>query len=225
MIGTITNVIAVLLGCLVGLLIHSRLSTRFISIVFQAIGLFTFSLGISMAIKTEHFLILVFSIVIGAVCGEWLDLEKRLNDFGDYVKVKLKSESHQFTEGMITAFLLFCVGSMTVLGAIEEGLGGKPNLLIAKSVMDGIAAIALTSSMGIGVMFSVIPLLIYQGGLTLFASFFETILNEAVVLELSAVGGLLLIGLGINILEIKKLKIINMLPSLIVVVILSFIFL
>jgi hypothetical protein len=125
---------------------------------------------------------------------------------------------------MITAFLLYCMGSMTILGAFEEGLGGEPNLLLAKSVLDGFSSVALASALGIGVMFSILPLLVYQGGLTVLAAQLQDVFTELVIDELSAVGGLLLIGLGINILEIKRLRIMNMLPSLVIIVVLTLIF-
>ena len=147
-----------------------------------------------------------------------------MEKFGGWVKTKLKSDNAKFTDGMITAFLLYCMGSLTILGAIEEGINGNMDLLLMKSLMDGCSSIALASALGIGVGFSAIPLLIYQGGLTLFASSVSSFFSEAVVRELSAVGGVLLIGLGINILEIKKFRILNMIPALVLVVILIYFF-
>jgi len=137
----------------------------------------------------------------------------------------MHSKNEKFTEGLVTAFLLWCMGSMTILGAMEEGFGNHPNLLLAKSVLDGFSSIALSASMGIGVMFAAIPLLIYQGGLTLLASLLGDFVSDAVIAEITAAGGLLLIGLGIDILEIKKLKILNMLPALVVAIILAAVFL
>lgn len=222
--GTLINVGAVILGSVTGMLIHARLPENISKRVFQGIGLFTLFLGIHMASRTDDFLIMIFSIVLGAIAGEMIDLDKWINRFGEWLKRKLKSGNDNFSEGLVTAFLLYCMGSMTILGAFEEGLGGEPNLLLAKSVLDGFSSIALTASLGIGVIFSVIPLLIYQGGLTLFAASLQDILTDPIINELTAVGGLLLIGLGINILEIKKLKILNMLPSLVIVVILAYFF-
>ena len=140
------------------------------------------------------------------------------------VNVKKKTGENGRARGFVTSFLLFCMGSMTILGAIEEGLGGRPNLLLAKSVLDGFSSIALSASFGVGVLFSAIPLLIYQGGITLFASSLHHVLTPKLINELTAVGGLLLIGLGINILKIKQLSILNMLPSLIVAAILAYFF-
>jgi hypothetical protein len=188
-----------------------------------------------MAAKTKSLLVLVFSIVLGAVTGELLGIDGLLNRFGEWLRKRIEGtriyhqdtkaqrgadsdtplpDRSRFSEGLVTAFLLFCMGSMTVLGAIEEGLGGKPNLLVAKSVLDGFASLALAASLGVGVLFSVIPLLIYQGGLTLLAGSLHAVMSDVVVNEVSAAGGLILIGLGITILEIKQLKVLNMLPAL-----------
>jgi uncharacterized membrane protein YqgA involved in biofilm formation len=178
-----------------------------------------------MAAKTNHYLIMIFSIVIGSIIGQLLSIDSALDRFSNYLKQKVRSDNDKFTDGLITAFLLFCMGSMTILGAFEEGLGGRPNLLLSKSILDGFSSVVLSAGLGIGVIFSVIPLLIYQGGLTLFAGWLGEFFNEIVINEMSAVGGLILIGLGINILEIKKIKVVNMLPGLVVAVILSYIFL
>lgn len=224
MYGTLINAAAIIVGGSVGLLVHSRIPEKLTRIAFQAIGLFTLALGIMMAIKVNNIILMIFSIILGAICGELLRIDKGLDHMGNFLKRKFKSESSNFTEGMVTTFLLFCMGSMTVLGAIEEGLGSYPNLLLAKSVLDGITSIALASTLGVGVLVSVIPLIIFQGGLTLFASSLQGFLTEAVITEISATGGLLLIGLGLSILDIKKIKTVNMIPSLIFAAILSLLF-
>ena len=224
LLGTLVNVAAVIAGSAVGLLFHAKLPPRLGAIAFQGIGLFTLFLGFTMAAKTQNLLVLIFAIVLGAITGELLDIERHLTRFGNWLKRRLKLGGERFAEGMVTAFLLFCMGSMTVLGAIEEGLGGKPNLLIAKSVLDGFGSIALSATLGAGVVFSVIPLLVYQGGLTLLAGTLGGALSETVINEMSAAGGLLLIGLGINILEIKKLKVLNMLPALLFAAVLAALF-
>ena len=153
-----------------------------------------------------------------------LKIDEWIISLGDKVKRLTKSKNDSFTEGLITAFLLFCVGSMTILGAIEEGMGGKPELLLIKSLMDGISAIALTVAFGIGVLFSAIPLLIFQGGLTLIASFACEFINPVYITEITATGGVILIGLGLNLLEIKKIKVVNLLPAMLIVPLLMWIF-
>jgi len=221
MTGTLINVGTVLIGSTIGLLIRSKLPERYIKIMFQVFGLFTIFLGIKMALETQNIMVMVFSLLLGTLLGEWMNLEKGMDRFAGFIKKKVKSKNERFTEGFVTAFLVFCMGSMTILGAIEEGLGEKPNLLLTKSLMDGFSSMALASALGAGVLFSVIPLLIYQGGLTIFASYLTNILSPNVVAELSAVGGILLIGLGFVLLDVKKIRVMNMLPSLIIVVFLA----
>jgi uncharacterized membrane protein YqgA involved in biofilm formation len=221
MTGTLINVGTVLVGSTIGLLIRSRLPERYTKIMFQVFGLFTMFLGVKMALETQNIMVMIFSLLIGTLLGEWWNLEKGMDRFAGFIKKKVKSKNERFTEGFITAFLIFCMGSLTILGAIEEGTGGKPNLLLTKSLMDGFSSMALASALGAGVLFSAVPLLIYQGGLTIFASHLTNILSPDVISELSAVGGIILIGLGFVLLEIKKVRIMNMLPSLIVVVFLA----
>jgi hypothetical protein len=222
--GTIVNVSTIVAGSLLGYFFNSKLPQRIVKIIFQAIGLFTLYIGITMTMKTHQILILIFSMVLGSALGEWINIEKYINRFGDWIKKKIHSGNENFSEGMITAFLLFCMGSMTILGAFQEGTIGKSDLLIAKSVMDGFSSLALASALGLGVAFSVIPLIIFQGGLTLLAGWLGNLMPDMVVDEMSAVGGLMLVGLGFTILEIKKIKVVNMLPALVFAVILGYIF-
>ncbi|OFX88862.1 MAG: hypothetical protein A2W99_05195 [Bacteroidetes bacterium GWF2_33_16] len=224
MTGTLINAGAILLGSIIGLLFHSKLPERLIRIVFQGIGLFTLFLGFYMGLKTNNLFFIIISIVLGGIIGELINIDSYLNRFGDRLKNKFKSDNSKFSEGLVTAFLLFCMGSVTILGAIEEGMGGKPNLLLAKSVLDGVSSIALAAAFGYGVAVSIIPLIIYQGGLTLLAAYFGDYFSETIINELTAVGGLILIGLGINILEIKQLKILNLLPALVIIVLLAYFF-
>ncbi len=224
MLGTLVNVGAVIAGSALGVVIHKRMPEKITKLVFQAIGLFTLFLGFTMAGKTSNYLIMIFSLVIGSIIGELLNIEKQINRLSDWLKAKSGSSNAKFSEGFLTSFLLFCMGSMTILGAIEEGMGGSPDLLLAKSVLDGFSSIALAAAMGIGVLFSAIPLLIYQGGLTLFSGYLQDYLTTPMINELSAVGGIILIGLGINILEIKQIRVINMIPALLVAVLLAWYF-
>ena len=224
MIGTLVNVGTVIVGSFMGLLFQKKIPKKLNTISFQAMGLFTLVLGISMSIKINEHLLVLFSLIIGGIIGELLKLDSKIEDLGEKIKQKTNSNNQKFSEGLVTAFLLFCVGSMTILGAIEEGLGQKPNLLITKAIMDGFASIILASTLGRGVLFSVIPLFLFQGGLTLLAFYIEPYLTDIIINEITALGGILLIGLDINILGIKKIKVINLLPSLIFVVILSYYF-
>ena len=215
MLGTIVNVTAVIAGSSIGLLLKSKLPEKITAIVFQGIGLVTIFFGVAMASRSQNWVVLILSVVSGAILGQALNLDERMNRAGEMLKKSLKIKNQRFTEGMVTAFLLFCMGSLTVLGALEEGMNQNPELLLAKSVMDGFSSIALAAAMGIGVMFSVIPLLIYQGGITLFAGSLQNVLSEPMIMEITAAGGIILLGMGINILEIKKIKVLNLLPALV----------
>ncbi len=218
MIGTLVNAGAVIVGGFVGLMFSGRLPERYISIFFQAIGLFTLYLGVSLALKAEQVFYVVLSLIIGSLLGEAMGLEKRMESFSEWLKAKFKLKGDRFTEGLLTAFLLYCMGSLTVLGAVTEGMGGGSDILLLKSLMDGVSSIALASAMGIGVVFSAVPLIIYQGGLTLFSMLLGDFIPLEIITDMSAVGGILLIGLSLTILEIKKIRVINMLPALVIVV-------
>lgn len=224
MIGTLFNVLAIIVGSLLGVILNRKIPKRMIPIVFQAQGLFTLTLGIVMAIKINEYLIVISSLVIGAIVGEAIAIDRYVEKWSEKLKQKTKFDNQHFTEGLVTAFLLFCMGSMTILGAIEEGLGHPPHLLITKTVMDGFTAIILASSLGIGVLFSIVPLFIFQAGITVLAIYSKTYLNDIVINEITALGGILLIGLGLQILDIKTIKVLNMIPSLIFVVILTYFF-
>jgi uncharacterized membrane protein YqgA involved in biofilm formation len=218
--GTLVNALAVIVGGIVGMLLKKRMPQRIQIVYFQVIGLFTIGIGITMLVSMKHILLIVMSLVIGVMIGEWMHLEQKLEKWSESMKKRFQIGSEQFSEGFVTAFLLFCIGSMTILGSIQEGLTGSPDLLFTKSLMDGFSAIILASAFGVGVIFSSIPLLIFQGGLTLLAMAASSFFTPDLINGISNIGGILLIGLGINILEIKKLAITNMLPSLVVVILL-----
>ncbi|MCL6465137.1 MAG: DUF554 domain-containing protein [candidate division WOR-3 bacterium] len=224
MLGTIVNVATVIVGSLIGIFLHTRLPKRLTQAAFNAIGIFTLFLGISMALKTHHILILVFSILPGAIVGELLKIDQVFNQAVEKLKTRFTVKADRFTEGLISAFLLFCMGSMTILGAVEEGLGRPPTLYLTKSLLDGVAAVALSAALGIGVLFSVLPLFIYQAGLTVIVRLLGQTLNPILTDELTAVGGLILIALGVNLLEIKQIKIVNLLPALAIAPLLGFLF-
>jgi len=223
MTGTIVNTIAVIVGGILGMLLKKQMPERIKTIYFQAVGLFTLAIGISMVWNMQHILIVVTGLVVGALIGEWWNIEKGSEELADWTKKKLHIGSDEFSEGLTTAFLLFCIGAMTIVGSIEEGTTGSSKLLFTKSIMDGFSSLLLASAFGVGVIFSAIPLFLFQGSLTLLARLFGEFLSPEIIQVLSSTGGILLIGLGINVLEIKKLRILNMLPALIVVVVLMWI--
>ena len=222
-IGTFINMAAVLVGSLIGLALQQVFPSNIQAIIFQAIGLASLLLGIQMALKVPegYMLILIFSMIIGGIIGEAIHLDKVINQLGDQLKALVALEDSRFTEGLVTAFLLFCIGSITLVGAIEEGLSGKRELLLIKSTLDGITSIAFASTYGIGVAFSIIPMFIIQGGTTLLAKQLERFFTPNVVNQLSAAGGLLIIAIGLRLLNIGAINIENLLPGIIVVIVLT----
>lgn len=223
--GTLINVMAVALGSTLGIALHSRLPQRAVETLFQANGLFTIALGVSMALKANEWMIVIVSLLFGSVAGELLNLELIFNEKASLLGSRLKLGNQGFTEGMLTAFLLFCMGSMTILGAIEEGMSGRAELLYIKSLMDGISSVALASGLGWGVLFSIVPLFAYQASLTLLAAGFGQFMPDLMINSISSTGGVILIGLGLNLTGISKLRIINMLPALIFVILGTYLFL
>jgi uncharacterized membrane protein YqgA involved in biofilm formation len=224
MIGTLVNTAAVIGGGVIGLLLKKRMPERITTIYFQAIGLFTLAIGASMAVEMQHILIVVSSLAIGSLLGEWIDIEQGAERLSNRIKHRFRIGSEKFSEGLVTAFLLFCVGSLTILGTIQEGTGGSPDLLYTKSLMDFFSAILLASAFGVGVTLSAVPLFLFQASLTLLAGYAGSFFTEDIILGLTSVGGILLIGLGINILGIQKIRVMNMLPSLVVVALLLWLF-
>ena len=220
-IGTIINVLAIIIGGSLGLILNKNFPEKIKAIVFQAIGLFTIVIGLQMAIKTDNPLIMVFSLIIGGIIGEFLNLEKKIDNASESIKLKLKIKDNGFTQGIVTSFLLFCVGSMTIVGSISEGISGDRTLLLTKSILDGFSSIALASSFGIGVIFSAFPVLVFQGGLTLLAGLFQNFINAQIITQLTAVGGVLILGIAINLLGIKKINVINILHSFVIVVLIT----
>ncbi len=222
-LGSLANSAAVLVGGCLGLLLRSRFPERLSTITFQAMGLFTLSLGVSMAIKSTNPLVLVFSILPGAVIGELLRLEERTNRMAEKVQQRFAAGDTGFARGLVTTFMLFAMGSMGVLGAIEEGLGGAPTLLFTKSMLDGVASVALAAALGPGVLVAALPLGIYQGSITLLAGQLSGVLTPPVMNELSATGGLMIMAIGFSLLEIVKIKIMNLLPGIVVAAVLGYI--
>lgn len=224
MTGTIVNFTAIIVGGTLGTKFKSILPQRVISLLFQVFGLFTLYLGITMGLKTQNALLIAFSLILGALTGSVINLQDKTDRLGEKIKNKLNLKGDRFTEGFMVASLLFCMGPVAILGSIEEGINGESKLLLIKSLMDGIASMALASTLGIGVTFSAVPILIYQGSLTLFAKWMGTSFNQTMVNEVSAVGGILLLGMGISILEIKKINVIDFITALIYIIPLVYFF-
>ncbi len=235
MTGTIINIIAVLIGGSLGTVLGNRLPARMRETVMHGLGLATLAIGIQLtlsqlsaaevSLKRLTFIVVLASILVGGLLGEALDLEARLNSLGQWLEARTSrspakgapapaNPASTFSRGFVTASLVFCVGPMAIIGSLRDGLNGVYTLLAIKSVLDGFAALAFASSLGVGVIFSVLTILVYQGGLALGSQWLAVILSEAAIAEMSAAGGILMLGIGLALLEIKRVRVANLLPAI-----------
>jgi hypothetical protein len=231
--GTIVNALAVLAGSAVGLLLtwlagrfsnrlpagSAQLGERLQTIIMQGVALCVIYLGVSGSLQGENSLITILSMVIGAILGELLDLDLRMRHLGDWVQEKTKRLSlgdgkSSISDGFVTASLLFCVGAMAIVGALNDGLTGDHSMLFAKSMLDGISSIVFSASLGIGVAFSAVAIFLYQGIIAVLASFLSPFLSDVVIAEMTCVGSLLIVALGLNMLNITKIKVMNLVPAI-----------
>ncbi|MGG3886829.1 DUF554 domain-containing protein [Brevibacillus panacihumi] len=218
--GTLVNAAAIIVGSLLGLLL-TRIPESIRKTVMQGIGLAVVVLGLKMALGTENILLVIVSIVVGAILGEWINIDHGLNQAGKWLEKKVGGDKQgSIATGFVTATLVYCIGAMGVLGAMDSGLRNNHDILYTKALIDGFSAIIFTSTLGIGVLFSAFPVLLYQGVIALLSTQIYNLVSEkmldAILLEVTAVGGLMIIAIGINILELKKIQVANMLPALIV---------
>lgn len=206
----------VVITSLIGLLIGQRIPEKMNRAIMQGIGLVVITSGVSGAVNGVNTLVLILSMVIGIVIGEELDIHQRINLFIEKATKRLSGDKDQseFTQAFMIATMLFCIGSMAIVGSLESGLTGDNATLYTKSVIDGISAVLFSSSLGIGVLFASIPLLLYQGSLIIFAQLLAPILSDAVILEMTTVGSVLLIGMGLNMLDITDFKMMNFIPAI-----------
>jgi len=219
MLGTAVNFLAIILGGLVGVLFGKIFPERLKNTIIQGIALCVIIIGIQMALKTSNVLIVIVSLVFGGIIGEIINIEARLNDFGNYLERRFsKNGEGKFTRAFVTTSLIYCVGAMAIVGALEGGLNANHSILFAKSMLDGITAIIFASSLGVGVLFSSFSVLFYQGIIALLAGLLQGILSDPVIIEMSAVGGLLIFGIGINLLGIKEIKVGNLLPAIFIAI-------
>jgi hypothetical protein len=228
-LGTLINIVTVLVGGSLGLLFGSRLPERVRQTVVAGLGLFTAAIGLRMFLKTEHAIVVLASLLVGGLLGEWWRIEDGLRNLGAVLERRLAGgggmkdnenrteRSSNFVRGFLTASLVFCVGPMTILGSLEDGLTGNYQTLAIKSVLDGFAALAFSSMLGVGVLFSVLVIGVYQGGLTLLAAQAQSLITTPMQVEMTAAGGVILVGIAFSsLLEIKPIRVGNFLPSLIV---------
>ena len=222
MIGTLMNVLAILAGSAVGLLLRRGLKKEIGETVMQGLGLCVILIGVTGAIQTQDMLLVILSMVLGGVIGAWIDIDEKMNRLGACAQRKLVRAGTQgegdstFAKGFVTASLVFCVGAMAVVGALDSGIRGDHSTLIAKAALDGVASILFASTLGVGVMLSAVPVLVYQGAIALLGNLIAPLLSERVIMEMSAVGGLLIVGIGMNMLLKQNIKVANLLPAIFV---------
>ncbi|MBU9710623.1 DUF554 domain-containing protein [Evansella tamaricis] len=220
--GTIVNGLAIIIGAWLGMK-FKKFSTEMKDTVMKAIGLAVVVLGINMALKGEEFLIVIFSLALGGVLGEKWNIEGKLNEMGQAIERKMKRNTEgKIAEGFVAATLLFVVGAMAIIGAIDSGLRQDHSVLLTKSVLDGFSSIVFAATMGIGVMFSAVPVILYQGAIALSATFIVQFIPQqfidSFISEVTAVGGIMIIAIGLNILGIPKIRVANLLPAILITI-------
>ncbi len=216
MTGTVINTLAIVAGSLLGSFVLRGVPEGIKVTVIKGIGLSVALIGLSMGLGGKEPLVLIGSLALGGVAGEGLRLDDRLNALGERLQARWGGVGGQFAQGFVTASLVYCVGAMAVMGALQDGLSGDYSILLAKSMLDGITAVFFSAAMGVGVAFSAIPVFLYQGGIALLAGWVKGALSEPVVREMTAVGGLLILGIGLNLLEAARVKVANLLPAILV---------
>ena len=214
MLGTIVNCLTIIAGSLVGMIFRNGIPEKYNQTVMQAIGLAVILIGMKSALGCNDLLIIIISLAAGSLIGELIGIENYLEKLGNFLETKFSKTSSSFSTGFVTASLMYCVGSMAIVGSLESGLTGNHDTLFAKATLDGIVGIILSSSLGIGVLFASIPVLLYQGSITLMAGLLKPLLVPAVISQMSAIGGLLIVALGLNMIRDKKLRVGNMLPAI-----------
>lgn len=227
LLGVIVNTLAIILGACLGQVFH-RINEQMKTTVIQVLGLAVIFLGIEMAFSGSNFVLVLFSLVIGTILGEWLHLEDKLESLGRWLEEKVGQHKGNIAKAFVTTTLIYCVGAMAVVGALNSGLRLDHDVLYTKSLLDGFTAIIFSSTLGIGVIFSAIPVFIYQGALALAATqinmFFTSDLINLIINDLTATGGILIMAIGFNMLELTKIKVGNLLPALVVAIVLSMAF-
>jgi uncharacterized membrane protein YqgA involved in biofilm formation len=217
MTGTLLNTAAVIVGGTLGTFLRARFPDRVRQMVMWGAGLISLVIGLQMSLSSRNILIVLGSLLTGGIVGELARLHDRLNRLGDLLQAKLSAEKDStFSKGFVTASLVFCVGPMTILGSIQDGLSGDYQLLAMKSILDGFAALAFAASMGWGVLFAALTVLLYQGGLTIGASLVKALLTEPMVAEMTATGGTLILAIGLNLLDVAAIRVANFLPALVI---------
>lgn len=225
-LGTLINTATVLLGGSVGLIIGDRIPERIRTIVVQVIGLVTLGLGLSDVLKTHNMVFPLVGMVLGAIVGEALDIERRLEGIGEVIRRRFagNQEPGRFVNGFVTATLLFCIGPLTILGAMQDATGETPQLYIIKGTLDGFMNVIFGAIYGVGAIFSALSIFVVQGSLTLGGSALDNLLNDRMRIELFSAGGFAVMAIGLNLLEIKKIRLGSLLPGLVITPLLVWLF-
>lgn len=223
MLGTIVNCLTIIAGSFVGILFRNGIPEKYNQTIMQAIGLCVILIGMKSALGCDDLLIVIISMASGSLIGELIGIETYLEKMGNYFETRFSKNSSSFSTGFVTASLLYCVGSMAIVGSLESGLTGNHDTLFAKATLDGIVSIIFSSSMGIGVLFSAVPVFLYQGAITMMAGLLKPFLIPAVISQMSSTGGLLIMALGLNMLRKKQVRVGNMLPAVFIPLIYFFI--
>lgn len=220
-VGPAVNAAAIIVGALLGMVLGNRLPDRVRVIVFQGVGLCVLSIGMKMAFVTTNPLVMIFSTVIGCAIGEFMGLEAGSVRFGDWCRQRFQSKNPRFTDGMINASMLFCIGAMAIVGSFDEALRDDRTMVYTKAMLNGLTSVALASAYGSGVLLAAVSVFVYQGLFTMGAALLQPWMSPPVVNELVAVGGVLIVGIGLNLLEITKIPLSSTIPAMIVVVVLA----
>ena len=218
MLGTIVNSLAIILGGIVGLLLKKGIPEKMKKTVLHGVGLAVLLIGLKMAMQTENELIVIICLLVGGLIGEALRIDRGLERFGELLQSRFGKKEGDFVQGFVTASLIFCIGAMAIIGSIESGINQNHQVLYTKATLDMITCAILASTFGVGALFSFLPVLIYQGLLTLLAAGVAEYLTPQVISYMSATGGLLIVGISMNIMEIKKINVANLLPAIFVAV-------
>lgn len=220
MIATVVNALAIIGGSLVGVLLKGGIPDRINDTVMKGMSLCVILISIlgisdvSRSLKSNDILVIIFAVAIGAIVGEVIDIDKRLKNLGDFIEKKLNGRGGKVSEGFVTASLVFCIGAMAIVGSLQSGLSGNYKILFAKSVIDGVASIVFASTLGIGVMLSAVSVFLYQGTITLTAGLLKGVLVTPVINDMTAIGSMLIIAIGLNMMGSAKVKVANLLPAI-----------
>lgn len=219
MIGTIANALAIIAGGIIGLIFKNTIPEKISEALLKATGLAVIAIGINLMLAGENFTLLIISMVIGTIIGEAINIEGKLDKFGAFIESKMKNKESNVALGFVTCTLVYCVGSMAIVGSIQSGLTGNHEILFSKAVLDGITAVTFAATMGAGVVFSGISVLVYQGAITMLASLMQSLLSTVVVNEMTAIGGVIIMGIGLNFLIANRMRVGNLLPSIFIPII------